>query len=62
MLAQTDSNRTATTQPTSTTVEKTAPADWYAAPWIWITAAALFTLLLAALLSNTGNRNLESRR
>lgn len=47
---------------TTTTTEKTnvsfttdnTSAQWYTSPWVWIAGAAVFILLLVALLSNRG--------
>lgn len=40
-----------TTKSTSTTSE-----GWYTSPWVWVVGAAVFILLLVALLNNRGNR------
>jgi hypothetical protein len=31
-------------------------ANWYASPWVWIIGAAVFILLLVALLRGSGSR------
>ncbi len=31
--------------------------NWYAQPWVWIVGAAVFLLLLVALLRGNGNKN-----
>ena len=30
--------------------------DWYASPWVWVVGAAIFILLLVALLRGGGRR------
>ena len=42
---------TTTTRSTSVNVTDTA-GDWYTSPWVWVIGAAVFILLLVALLSN----------
>lgn len=34
----------------STTTSTTAVQDWYTSPWVWIVGAAIFILLLIALV------------
>jgi hypothetical protein len=42
---------------TSKTTSSTSTADgWYTAPWVWVVGAAVFVLLLVALLNNRGGR------
>ncbi len=42
---------------TTTTSSSTNMGEgWYAAPWVWIVGAAVFILLLVALLNNRGRR------
>jgi hypothetical protein len=46
-----------TTSSTKTNIDvssSTNTAEWYASPWVWIIGAAVFILLLVALLSNRG--------
>jgi hypothetical protein len=39
----------------TTTKSSSASAEgWYASPWIWVVGAAVFILLLVALLNNRG--------
>lgn len=60
MWAQTEEN--SGTETTTTTTEKTTVSvtmddvgsTWYNSPWVWIIGAAVFILLLVALLSNRG--------
>jgi glucan phosphoethanolaminetransferase (alkaline phosphatase superfamily) len=60
MWAQTEESsgsETTTTTTKKTTVSVTtedAGATWYTSPWVWIVGAAVFILLLVALLSNRG--------
>jgi hypothetical protein len=34
----------------------TTTTTWYAAPWVWIVGAAVFILLLAAIVRGSGKR------
>ena len=53
------------TSSTTTTTKKTdikittdnASDTWYTSPWVWVVGAAVFILLLVALLSNRGGRD-----
>lgn len=60
MWAQTEENsgsETTTTTTKKTTVSVTTDEvanTWYTSPWVWIIGAAVFILLLVALLSNRG--------
>jgi len=39
----------------TTTKSSTATSEgWYASPWVWVVGAAVFILLLVALLNNRG--------
>lgn len=40
---------------TKITVTDSTATDWYTSPWVWIIGAAVFILLLVALLSNRGS-------
>jgi hypothetical protein len=42
---------TTTTSTRKVDIEVTNSENWYAAPWVWIVGAAIFVLLLIALLS-----------
>ena len=46
---------TTTTSKTTVTVSDEMAGNWYTSPWVWIVGAAVFILLLVALLSNRGN-------
>lgn len=46
---------TTTTKKTSVSITSNETADtWYTSPWVWVIGAAVFILLLVALLSNRG--------
>jgi hypothetical protein len=53
LLAQ-DSGGAATTT-TTTTKTATSETTWYSSPWVWVAGAAVFVLLLVALLKGSGN-------
>jgi hypothetical protein len=56
LLAQAQDNgssSTTSTSKTSVTVTESA-SEWYTSPWVWIVGAAIFILLLVALLSPRG--------
>jgi hypothetical protein len=50
------SSRTVTTESTTTTTE------WYTQPWVWIAGAAVFVLLLIALLRGNSSKDTEVSR
>ncbi len=57
LLAQ-DSTSTATSSTTTssnTRVSITENGEWYTQPWVWLVGAAVFILLLVALLRGGGN-------
>ena len=37
-------------------INKGGGSHWYASPWVWIVGAAVFILLLVALLRGSGSR------
>jgi len=58
--AQDGGGGTASSSSTTTTTSSTSTADgWYAAPWVWVVGAAVFVLLLVALLNNRGSRRAD---
>jgi len=62
LLAQ-DSTSTATSTTStrsSTSVSITENGDWYTQPWVWLVGAAVFILLLVALLRGGGSRRTDS--
>lgn len=61
MWAQTEESSGGETSTTTTTKKTTVSVTtdevantWYTSPWVWIVGAAVFILLLVALLSNRG--------
>ena len=38
-------------------INKGGGSNWYTQPWVWIVGAALFILLLVALLRNNSSRD-----
>jgi hypothetical protein len=46
-----------TTTTKSVDVEVTKSENWYAAPWVWIVGAAVFILLLVALIGGGRSRS-----
>jgi glucan phosphoethanolaminetransferase (alkaline phosphatase superfamily) len=61
MWAQTEESSGSETSTTTTTKKTTVSVTtdevantWYTSPWVWIVGAAVFILLLVALLSNRG--------
>lgn len=53
------SNESVTEKETSTT---TTTTQWYTSPWIWVAGAAVFIIILVALLrGNSSTSNTESR-
>lgn len=61
VMAQEGSSTTTTTSTKSVDVN-VETENWYAAPWVWIVGAALFILLLVALLSGGSRRSASSDR
>lgn len=49
------STTTTTTKSTNKIVTDSVSGDWYTSPWVWVVGAAVFILLLVALLSNRGS-------
>lgn len=49
-----ESTTTTTTKSTKISISENAGGDWYQSPWVWVVGAAVFVLLLVALLSNRG--------
>ena len=57
--SESSQSSTTTTTKKSTDISITADGDtWYTQPWVWIVGAAVFILLLVALLS--GNRRRDT--
>ncbi len=52
--AQDSSSSSSSSSTTTTTTENVD--NWYASPWVWVVGAALFILLLIALLRGNSSR------
>lgn len=39
----------------TTTTTRTEETSWYTSPWVWVAGAAVFILLLAAILRGSGS-------
>jgi hypothetical protein len=46
---------TSSSSKTEINVSDSTGTEWYTSPWVWIVGAALFILLLVALLSGRGS-------
>ena len=58
---ETKNSTTTTTTTKSTDINITADGDtWYTQPWVWIVGAAVFILLLVALLSSNRGKDTVS--
>lgn len=56
VLAQEESSSSTTSSSkTEITVTDATSSEWYASPWVWVAGAAVFILLLVALLSGRGS-------
>jgi apolipoprotein N-acyltransferase len=55
LWAQDAENTTTSTKKVDVSVENTE--TWYASPWVWVIGAAVFILLLVALLSGGRSRS-----
>lgn len=40
---------------------ETTSTDWYTSPWVWVIGAAVFILLLVALMRGGGDKTVASR-
>lgn len=58
-LAQ-DSSSSSSSSSTTTTTTTENVDNWYASPWVWVVGAALFILLLVALLRGNSSRTTTS--
>lgn len=56
LLAQ-DSGGASSTTTTTTTKNTSTETVWYTNPWVWVAGAAVFILLLVALLRGSGNKS-----
>ncbi|HEY0750722.1 MAG TPA: hypothetical protein VGD26_06190 [Chitinophagaceae bacterium] len=50
------SSTTTTSSSTDIKISETTSENWYASPWVWIAGAAVFILLLVALLRGGGDK------
>lgn len=50
---ETKSSTTTTTRSTDVNITNSAGDNWYTQPWVWIVGAAVFILLLVALLGGS---------
>lgn len=58
-----ESSTTTTTKSTNVSISANDGAgEWYTSPWVWVVGAAVFILLLVALLSNRGKETVTSDR
>ena len=55
LIAQEETTTTTSTKKTN--IEVTQSENWYAAPWVWIVGAAIFILLLVALIGGGRSRS-----
>lgn len=66
VFAQTDAGSGGSESSSTTTTTKTSTSttsgDWYTSPWVWVVGAAVFILLLVALLSNRGRDSVSTTR
>jgi hypothetical protein len=54
----TSESKTTTTTTKTTDIDVTSSGDaWYTQPWVWVIGAAVFILLLVALLSGSRGRD-----
>lgn len=59
----TESSSSTTTSTTKVRISEEQTTDWYTSPWVWIIGAAVFILLLVALLRGGGsNRSTHTDR
>jgi hypothetical protein len=59
LLAQDSTTTSTTTSSTKVSIEE--GTDWYTSPWIWVAGAAVFILLLIALLRGGGDKTVDRR-
>jgi uncharacterized membrane protein (TIGR02234 family) len=60
VLAQDNNGGSSTTTTTSTKISVSESENWYASPWVWVAGAAVFILLLVALLRGNSNSRAAS--
>lgn len=52
--------QSSTTTTTTRSTDVTTTTEWYTQPWVWIVGAAVFILLLVALLKSSRGRDTVS--
>ena len=64
LLAQdsTSSSTSTTTTSSNTRIDMNEGGAWYTSPWVWVAGAAVFILLLVALLRGGGNNRTDATR
>jgi hypothetical protein len=64
LLAQdsTSSSTTTSTTSSNTRIDMNEGGAWYTSPWVWVIGAAVFILLLVALLRGGGNNRSDASR
>lgn len=50
LFAQDEASGTGSSTTTTTTKSVVSESNWFASPWVWVVGAAVFILLLVALL------------
>jgi hypothetical protein len=55
-LALQAQDSTSSSSSTTTSVSTEQTTDWYTSPWVWVVGAAIFILLLVALLRGNSSR------
>ena len=56
VLQAQDSAGSSSTTSTTTSVSTEHTTEWYTSPWVWVIGAAIFILLLVALLRGNSSR------
>ena len=59
-LALQAQDSTSSSSTTTTTVSTEQTTQWYSSPWVWVIGAAIFILLLVALLRGNSSRSAGS--
>ncbi len=55
------STSSSTTSSTKVSITDETSGDWYTSPWVWVAGAAVFILLLIALLRGSGDKSVDRR-
>lgn len=56
------SESTSGSSTTTKSVSVTSTSDWYTSPWVWVVGAAVFILLLVALMRGRGDSGTTASR